>query len=365
VASNRFAALTAEVRDAVSRRTVGLVAGVLLVQLAFIGSYVGAFHQPEPHEIPVAVAGAQAARVADGLAGIDGTPLGTSVAGSVAEARGQVEDGDVAAALVVSRSSTKDTLYVASGGGVSLASAVEDVVDRAERSRGRTVTTSDLVPLADGDARGLTGFYLVIGWLVGGYLVSSMLGIARGARPATRRRALVRLGALVPYAVLSGLGGALLVGPVLGALPGHFWALWGLGVLLVLSSATVTMALQVLFGAVGIGLTVLLFVVLGNPSAGGAYQADLLPGLWRTAGPWLPNGAGTSAVRELVYLGGDVRPQLLLVAAFAAVGAVVALAGAPANVRPRHAATRGTAQEPALTPGTVGGLTPPSGPGSH
>ncbi|GAA2142365.1 DUF3533 domain-containing protein [Nocardioides koreensis] len=339
---SRYAAVVAEVRDAVSARTVGLVAGVLLVQLAFIGSYVGAFHDPVPHQIPVAVAGAHATRTADGLVGLDGRPLDTSVTGSATEARRQVEHGDVAAALVISGSSKHDTLYVASGGGVSLATAVGEVVDKAEQSQGRSVATTDLVPLAEGDARGLTGFYLVIGWLVGGYLVSSMLGIARGARPATRGRALVRLAALVPYAVLSGLGGALLVDPVMDALPGHFWALGGLGVLLVLSSATVTMALQVLFGAVGIGLTVLLFVVLGNPSAGGAYQGEMLPGLWRTIGPWLPNGAGTSSVRELVYLGGDVSGQLLVVTAYVVLGAVVALVAAPATVGPRHAASRGS-----------------------
>ncbi len=298
--------ITAEFKDAVSARTVALVAGVLLVQLAFIGSYVGAFHQPSPHAISLAVAGPHAARAAEGLADLDGSPLDPVVADSPASARRQVERGDVTAALVVSGSSKQDALYVASGGGVSLATAVEQVVGKAEAAQGRSATTTDLVPLADGDARGLTGFYLVIGWLVGGYLVASMLGVARGARPATRRRALVRLAALVPYAVLSGLGGALLVGPVLDALPGHLLALWGLGVLVVLSAATVTVALQVLFGTLGMGLTVLLFVVLGNPSAGGAYQSQLLPTLWRARGPVAAQRCGDhrGARRRLLRRGG-------------------------------------------------------------
>jgi len=45
----------AEWRDAVSPRTVALHFGVLLLQLAFILSYVGAFHSPQPHQIPLAV----------------------------------------------------------------------------------------------------------------------------------------------------------------------------------------------------------------------------------------------------------------------------------------------------------------------
>jgi hypothetical protein len=52
------------------------------------------------------------------------------------------------------------------------------------------------------------------------------------------------------------------------------------------------MAFQVLFGVLGIGLTVLVFVILGNPTAGGAYQAQLLPPFWRTLGYVLPLRCG-------------------------------------------------------------------------
>ncbi|MET8009462.1 hypothetical protein ABZU86_30850 [Streptomyces sp. NPDC005271] len=124
-----------------------------------------------------------------------------------------------------------------------------------------------------------------MGWTVGGYLFAALLGVSKGARPATVRRAAQRLLAAVPYAVLSGLGGAAIVGPLLGALTGHFLALWGIGALAVFGAAAVTIALQVLFGVLGIGVTVLLFVVLGNPSAGGAYGPELLPPFWRATSP--------------------------------------------------------------------------------
>ena len=45
----------AEIKDAVSVRAAVLVIGVLALQLAFITSYLGAFHNPKPHEIPLAV----------------------------------------------------------------------------------------------------------------------------------------------------------------------------------------------------------------------------------------------------------------------------------------------------------------------
>jgi hypothetical protein len=107
------------------------------------------------------------------------------------------------------------------------------------------VTVTDIVPVQRGDFRGVTGFYLVIGWIVGGYLVAALLGVASGARPATFRRALNRLIAFVPYAILSGL----------------------------------------------------FFVILGNPSAGGAYQPTLLPPFWRAISSARPNGAGTDSHR--------------------------------------------------------------------
>ncbi|MCZ4500263.1 MAG: hypothetical protein JWQ74_2818 [Marmoricola sp.] len=318
-------ALKDEIRDAVSLRTIGLVAGVLLLQLAFIASYVGAFHHPVPHDITVGVVApaGQARAIADRLDSLEGRPLDARVVSDAATARDQVSHGDLVAALLVDPGSPKDTLLVASGGGSSLATAVEQVLTDVDAGQQRSLTVTDVVPLQPGDARGLSGFYLVIGWLVGGYLVASLLGVAKGARPANRRRAAIRLASTVPYAVASGLGGALVVDQGFGALTGHFWALSGLGTLLVLSAATTTMAFQVLFGTIGIGLTVLLFVVLGNPSAGGAYQNQLLPGLWRTLGPLLPNGAGTEAVRQIIYFGGGIGSQLLVVTAFIVVGAAV------------------------------------------
>lgn len=320
-----------EVYDAVSLRTVGLVVGVLLLQVAFIASYVGAFHDPTPHDVSIGVVAPNAGAVVEGLDALDGAPLAAEVVDDADQARDLVVSGDLTAAFVVGTgdadAAPTDTLIVATGAGSSLATAVEEVVNGVDTQQGRTLDVTDVVPLESGDARGLTGFYLVIGWLVGGYLVASLLGVAKGARPATARRAAIRLGAAVPYAVLSGLGGALVVDPLLGALTGHFWGLWGLGTLLVLSAATVTMALQVLAGTLGIGLTVLLFVVLGNPSAGGAYQTELLPAFWRVLGTWIPNGAGTTAVRRLVYFPDQsVTFQVLLIAAYAVVGAGITLA---------------------------------------
>jgi hypothetical protein len=321
-----------ELEESVQPRTVILIAGVLLMQLGFILSYVGAFHAPTPSGVPVAVvAPAQViGQLANQLNALPSHPLEVTALIDMQDAQRRVRNGDLSAALIVNPSGTQDQLLVASGGGASLVTAVEQVITQVESNRVRTVSIDDVVPLQAGDARGLTGFYLVIGWIVGGLQLAVLLGITKGARPSTINRAAYRLLAAVLYAILSGLGGALIVDQFLGALTGHFVALWWLGALVVFAAAAVTMAFQVLLGIVGIGLALLVFIVLGNPSAGGAYQPALLPPFWRAISGALPNGAATDSVRRIVYFGAQgITTQLIVLAAYAGGGVIVSfIAGA-------------------------------------
>lgn len=320
-----------ELRDSVDARTVVLMIGVLLLQIAFVWSYVGAFHDPTPSKVPVAVVaptqqiGEQAVAK---LNAIDGSPVSAHVVATEAAARQQIEDADTSAALLINPQGSQDTLLVASGGGTSVVTSMETVFTRALATQQRTITTEDVVPLQSGDARGLTGFYLAIGWMVGGYLVASLLGVAKGTRAHNLTRATARVLGLLPYAFLSGVGGALVVDQGLGAITGHFWALVGIGTLVSYAASTVTIAFQSFLGVLGIGLAVLLFVVLGNPSAGGAYQSDVLPTFWRVIGDVLPNGSATEAIRRVVYFGGTgVWPYLLTIAVWALAGIVLTLLG--------------------------------------
>ncbi|MET9856344.1 DUF3533 domain-containing protein [Streptomyces sp. NPDC006450] len=320
----------AEIKDAVTTRAALLVLGVLALQLAFITSYIGAFHDPKPSEIPIAVA-APAERIAEQtakqLSALPGEPLAPRAVQDEATALRQIQNRDVDGALIVDPTSTTDKLLVASGGGASLSQALEEVVVLVEKTQGRTVRVVDVAPAAPGDGRALTSFYLVVGWCVGGYLCAAILAISAGARPANVHRAVIRLGALFAYAVAAGLLGAVIADPILDALPGSIWGLWGLGALVVFAVGAITLAFQGLAGVVGIGLAILLVVVLGNPSAGGAYPYPLLPPFWRAIGPWLPPGAGTYAARSIAYFkGNDLTGPLLVLSGWAVLGSAVTLA---------------------------------------
>ncbi|MGW7193460.1 DUF3533 domain-containing protein, partial [Streptomyces sp. NPDC054838] len=186
-----------------------------------------------------------------------------------------------------------------------------------------------------------------------GYLCAAVLAISAGARPANSARAVIRLGSLLLYSITAGLLGTVIAGPVLGALPGSVPALWGLGTLVVFAVGAITLAFQGVAGVVGIGLAILLVVVLGNPSAGGAYPYPLLPPFWKAIGPALPPGAGTYAARSITYFrGNDAGPAMLVLAAWAVLGSAVTLVCAVLqHGKGGPAVGSGTAGPAARTPG--------------
>ncbi|MEU8921298.1 ABC transporter permease [Kitasatospora sp. NPDC048545] len=317
----------AELKSAVTPRAALLVIGVLLLQLGFITSYIGALHKPAPHNLSIAVVAPP--QVAPKLIGaLEAVPNGAVKAVTAPDAEtatAQIKDQKIYAAWVVNPTGTEDTLLVGGARGPSAAKAAETVTTAIDQSQGRTVKVQDVVPLAKGDTNGLSSFYLVIGWCVGGYLVASILGISAGSKPANAHRLLIRLGVLALYSVAAGVGGAIIAGPVLDALPGSILALSAIGALVVFSVGAFTMALQCLFGIIGIGIAVLVFVVLGNPSAGGVYPAPMMPPFWRAIGSVIPNGAGTGATKSIAYFGStNLGMPILVLVIWALVGIGIA-----------------------------------------
>lgn len=320
--------LVDELKSAVTPRAALLVVGVFALQLLFITSYVGALHNPKPKDVPFGVVAPPqvSASVVTRLDQLPGGPLDPHAVADEAEARKQILNRDIDGALIVNPVGRTDTLLVASGGGKVLSATLEATFTQVTAADQRALRTVDVAPASSQDFNGLSAFYLVIGWCVGGYICAAILAISAGARPANTHRAIIRLGVLALYAILGGLGGAIIVGPVLGALPGSIAALWGLGALVVFAVGATTLALQSLFGIVGIGLAILIIVVAGNPSAGGAFPLPMLPPFWQLIGPALPPGAGTWAARSIAYFkGNDMLGSMLVLSAWAVAGSAITM----------------------------------------
>lgn len=347
-----------EVKSAVTPRAALLVMGVLALQLLFIASYVGALHKPVPTDVPFAVVAPPqiSEQLVTRLDALPGGPLDPRPVGDAAEAREQIMNRDIDGALIVSPTGTTDTVLVASGGGTVLADSLTRIMEKVDATQHRTVRTVDVAPASPDDFDGLSSFYLVVGWCVGGYLCASILAISAGTKPANRERALIRTATMALYSIAGGIGGAVIIGPVLGALPGSVWGLWGLGALVVFAVGMTTLALEALTGIIGIGLAVLIIVIAGNPSAGGAFPLPMLPDFWRAIGPALPPGAGTWAARSIAYFKGNaLTGPLLVLSAWAVAGTVLTLL---LSMRHKPAGTPDPATTgPATTPPAPGGST--------
>jgi len=177
-----------------------------------------------------------------------------------------------------------------------------------------------------------------VGIVIAGYIGAAFFGLVFGTKPV-ERRAWWRLLGVAAVSVFIGPSTVALV-QAIGPLDGHHLALAAAGAFLCFTVGSVAVGLQSALGVVGTGVSILLFVVLGNPSSGGPYATELLPGLWRTLGPYLPTGAGVDLVRNLAYFDGQAigRP-LVVLTAWLALG--VAMVGAFARVRPYGLSMKG------------------------
>ena len=135
---------------------LAMVALTLFV-IAMIASYSGAFAKPTLHHMAVAVAGPE--QLVDAIRGQDA--LAVTEVGDAAAARQQVYERKTDAAFVVAPNGEM-TIYVAGGGGRSVANAAETVGRGIAANIGHTASVQDVAPASAGDPSGTVEFYAVI-----------------------------------------------------------------------------------------------------------------------------------------------------------------------------------------------------------
>ena len=291
----------------------GLAIGaVSFLCLLFIGSFAGALHDPQPHNVPIAVAKLVPSQKTEQL---DATPaLKVIPAEDRADALRLIDERKAYGAITIERDGIHLIESQASSAAVSQF-LKQNVKPELEQATGFPVTEEVVHPLPASDGRGLVGFYTAIGWVVSGYLGATLLRLAFGPSKA-RRDVAWRIAAIGVLGLIMGVGGALISSGIAGYDHGTFGLMF-IGLLTVLAVGTTTLALQGLLGMLGTGVAILIFVVLGNPRAGGAYAGELLPGLWRALGQLIPTGAATTAIRNVVYSRGSILgPVAVLLVSF-------------------------------------------------
>ncbi|MFI7467663.1 hypothetical protein [Nonomuraea sp. NPDC049646] len=279
------------------RRIIGLVVGVALLGMVFAGSFLGAFHAPEPHGVPVAVV-APAEQVRQLQSGIDGRRPGAftlSPYGSAAAARAALLEREVDAVLVPG----EGRLVVASAGGRTGATVITAAFQGAAQAQGRALTVEDAVPLPPGDAGGISGMFYVLSVLLPGIALAVLL-----ARVAPGLGAAARTGVLAVGSLVAGTAVAWLADVVFGALPGSFVPLVAVSAGIALAVGLVVAGLVKVIGTPGVGVAALLFVPIGLPASGGPLGARYIPEWYAAVGRVLPVGPAAEAVRNTVFFGG-------------------------------------------------------------
>jgi hypothetical protein len=294
----------------------------LVLLLAFAFFYVGAFHDPTPHHVPVAVVGPLA--VAMQLNRLPGDPLDARHVSFRSDALSQVDDREVYGAY----ETATNRLFVASAANRATAIALEQTFNRLAAAQDRPgVHVTDVKPLPLKDPNGTGAFYAVIAWMFGGYIGATLIGLIGTPRSSNRKRAAARIGALAGFGIVAGILSVVMLRASFGVFSGHVVALCAIGALTIFASGAATAGIQAAAGPAGTGLVILVFVILGNSASGGPFARPLLPGLWRTIGGVLPPGASVDLARSALFFNGArITGAILVLVVWAALGTLLALA---------------------------------------
>lgn len=318
------------VRDRATVRTVTMaLVGLTLFVVAMVASYSGAFAKPTLHHMTVAVSAPQ--QVVDGLRGQNA--LAVNQVGDDAAARAQVYDRESDAAFAVTPTGQLK-IYVASGGGHSVAAAAETVGRTVAVKAGLAATVEDVAPASTGDPSGTVGFYAIIFISIGASVGATVLGRVMGTvrRPATLA---MRSATLAGYSALLAGAVTLYVDGVLGALTGHTWGVFGALWLYAMAVGGAVTGVAAAFGSVASMLLTAFLVVIGNAAAAGPVGRPLLSGFFSTFTAIVPQGSGVSLLRSVMYFGGNgALTPLVTLAVWGAAGCLFAVAAVVGHQRP-------------------------------
>jgi hypothetical protein len=318
-------------------RKMAMTMGALTVfVIAMIASYSGAFAKPTLHHLDVAVAGPQ--QMVDAIRGQD--TLSVTQVADAASARAQVFERKTDAAFVAEP--TGDLLiYVAGGGGRSVANASESVGRAIAAKAGLTPSVEDVAPTSAADPQGTVEFYAVIFLSIGATMGAAVFGLMMGSVRRLSTLALRTL-TLAAYSALLAGGVTLYVDAVLGALTSHTWQVFGALWLYAMGVAGAVTGVAAAFGTVASALVTLFLVIVGNAAAAGPVGLPLLTGFYTTFNAIVPQGSGVALLRSIEYFGGNgALTPIVTLSIWGAAGlalAVIAVLAPKAwtNYRARH-----------------------------
>ncbi|MFB7666613.1 hypothetical protein ACFC1R_22130 [Kitasatospora sp. NPDC056138] len=271
----------------------------LLMCLGMALAYLGAFHQPEPHHLKVAVVGTtqQAQVLAQTVKDRAGDALDVTTLPDRQAAEQQLRDRNLAGAFVPGGKHPE--LLVAKAGSDTSAMAAEAVFRTVTAQQGVPLAVTDVAPLSSGDPTGQGIFFLLVALSIGSYGSVAVIGAA-GAAVGMRVRALVGLVTSLAVSLI----GIVTAGPLFHVVDHHCLAVWALGWLYSAGIIAVGTGLHTFLRRWTTLTLMVLFVMLNFTSSGGIYRPELQNGFFGALHAFW-NGAGfVEGARSILYFDG-------------------------------------------------------------
>ena len=259
-------------------------------------AYLGAFHSPTPHEVPVGIVGSsqQTELFAQKLTDESDGKFVAHVVGSADEARQQVREGTLAGAFVAQR--TQATIIVGTTNSPVAAEAVQKLFGPIAFERQLPVQVDDVMPTGANDGTGQGLFFMLVGLSIGGY--TSALVVAAFA--ARLKAAWTGLAAVVTTGVIAALS-TVIAGPIFGVVTNHAWQIFLISWLYVLTVTLFGVALHPVLGSWTTPTLTIMFVMLNFTSSGGILPSNFQPGIFQGLNQFWIGRAWVDMARGLQY----------------------------------------------------------------
>jgi len=310
--------------------------GIVIAILALLALVTIAFALPAartaPHDVPIGVAGPQAAggQVAAMLEQQAPGAFAVTYYPGVDALRDAIRDRDVYGGIALGPEGPN--LMIATGGSPAVAQMLTQIGNGISAKTGAPLHIDDLAPPTKDDPRGIGLSAAALPMTLAGLLPAIALVMV------LRREIWTRFTAVVVFSAVAGVTIAALLRYVLGSVDANFWAVSAGLALGALASGLALLGLGSLFGRVGLILGALLALLVGNPLSGLASAPEMLPRGWGELGQWLPQGANATLLRSTAFFDGAGADMALIVLTSWAVGGLVLIAIAAARQRRTAAA---------------------------
>lgn len=301
-----------------TRRQIAAAVLLPVVVVAAVLAFAWPAARISPRDLPVGVVGA-ADQSTIGQLTKSGFDL--HLYADRGSARSAVAHRDIYGAVVVSPAGV--TIVEASAASTSVAQLLSSVGQRLAGQRALSVRAVDAVPTSSNDPRGVVLSSALLPLTICSVVMAAAIMFLMRMRPAWQK-----IVAATGLSAVAGLGAYLIAQGFLGALPHEHVATWAALSLMLLSITATTAGFVAVIGPVGIAVSAVLMVFVGNPFSGVTSAPQLLPEAIDHIGQWLPPGAGANLLRSTAYFGGHgIGGHLLVLLCWTVVGMAAALLG--------------------------------------